>query len=55
MLTDLSEQVREWHGHADYCMRKAAEQTDAKLREDYLRLAQLWLHLARGAVPASAG
>lgn len=47
MLNSDSEQVRECHEHAEYCARKAAEQTDPKLREDYLNLAQLWLGLAR--------
>ena len=47
MLNNLSEQIRECSQHAENCARKAAAQTDFKLREDFLELEQRWLFLAR--------
>ena len=47
MLNNLSEQIRECLQHAENCARKAAAQTDSKLREDFLELEQRWLFLAR--------
>ncbi len=46
-LNRLSDQIRECHEHAKYCARKAAQQTDPELRQDYVRLAALWRNLAR--------
>jgi hypothetical protein len=47
VLNDLSEQVRECLEHADDCARKAAAQTDPKIKQDFLDLEQRWLSLAR--------
>ena len=47
MLNNLSEQIRECLQHAENCARKAAAQTDSKIREDFLELEQRWLFLAR--------
>ena len=47
VLNNLSEQIRECLQHAENCARKAAAQTDSKLREDFLELEQRWLFLAR--------
>ena len=47
MLNNLNEQIRECLQHAENCARKAAAQTDSKLREDFLELEQRWLFLAR--------
>jgi hypothetical protein len=47
VLNNLNEQIRECLQHAENCARKAAAQTDSKLREDFLELEQRWLFLAR--------
>lgn len=47
MLNQLSDQIHECHEHAEYCARKAAQQTNPELRQDYARLAELWRNLAR--------
>jgi hypothetical protein len=47
VLNNLSEQIRECMQHAEDCARKAAAQTDSKLREDFLELERRWLFLAR--------
>ncbi len=47
MLNQLSDQIHECHEHAEYCARKAAQQTNPELRQDYVRLAELWRNLAR--------
>ena len=47
MLNNLSEQIRECLQHAENCARKAAAQTDSKIREDFLELERRWLFLAR--------
>ena len=47
MLKNLSEEIRECYRHAEDCARKAAEQTDPGLRDDFLRLEKRWLDLAR--------
>ena len=43
----LSEEIRNCYAHAETCARQAAEQTDPKLREDFLGLKAAWLKLAR--------
>ncbi len=40
-LNHLSEQIRECHEHAEYCARKAAQQINPELRQDYVRLAEV--------------
>jgi hypothetical protein len=47
MLNNLSEQVRECLQHAEDCARRAAAQTDAKVKRDFLDLERRWLSLAR--------
>jgi len=47
VLNNLSEGIRECLQHAEDCARKAAEQSDPGLREDFLRLEKRWLDLAR--------
>jgi hypothetical protein len=47
MLNNLSEQIRECLQHAEDCARKAAAQTDPKLKEDFLDMERRWLFLAR--------
>jgi hypothetical protein len=47
MLENVSEQARECYAHAEYCARKAADQTDPLLKQDYLELERHWLTLAR--------
>ena len=48
MLNGLSEQIRECLQHAEECARQAAELPDgSRFREDFLRLEERWLELAR--------
>jgi hypothetical protein len=47
MLRNLSEEIRECYRHAEDCARKAAPQTDPKLKADFLDLELRWLFLAR--------
>jgi len=47
MLNNLSKQIRDCLQHAEDCARKAAAQSDAGLRDDFLRLEKRWLDLAR--------
>ena len=47
MLNNQSERIRECLQHAEYCARKAAAQTDPKLKEDFLEMERRWLVLAR--------
>ncbi len=47
MLDELSERIHECHEHAKYCARKAAQQTNPALRQDYVKLTELWRNLAR--------
>jgi hypothetical protein len=47
MLNNLSSQIRECLDHAEDCARKAAAQTDPKLKEDFLNMERRWLALAQ--------
>lgn len=47
MLRKLSDEIADCHAHAETCARKAAEAPTDQERDDYLRLAQHWLALAR--------
>jgi hypothetical protein len=47
MLNKLSEQIRECLEHAEECARKAAAQTDQKLKQDFLDKERRWLMLAQ--------
>jgi PAS domain S-box-containing protein len=47
MLRKLSNEIANCHAHAETCARKAAEATTDQGRDDYHRLQQHWLLLAR--------
>jgi hypothetical protein len=47
VLNNLSGDIRECLQHAEDCGRKAAAQTDPKVKQDFLDLEQRWLSLAR--------
>jgi hypothetical protein len=47
VLNNVSEQIRECYRRAEECARKAAAQTDPKLKADFLDLERHWLVLAR--------
>jgi len=44
----LSENIRDCYGHAEHCWRRAKEQNDPLLRQDFLDCERRWLLLARG-------
>ena len=44
MLKSASEEIRNCYANAETCARQAAEQTDPKLREDFLALKAAWLN-----------
>jgi len=46
MQNNLSEQLRDCYRHAQYCARKAAEQTDPNLKQDFLVIERRWRFLA---------
>ena len=48
MLNDLSEQIHDCYRHAQDCARKAAEQTDPNLKQDFLVIERRWRSLAGG-------
>jgi len=47
MLNNLSEQIRDCYAHAEECACKAAGQTDAQLKQDFLDMERRWLALAK--------
>jgi hypothetical protein len=47
MLKNLSEEIRECQRLAEDCARKAAAQSDPKIKQDFLDLEVRWLFLAR--------
>jgi hypothetical protein len=47
VLNNLSGDIRECLRHAEDCARKAATQTDPKVKQDFLDMEQRWLSLAR--------
>jgi hypothetical protein len=47
VLNNLSGNIRECFQHAEDCARKAAAQTDPRVKQDFLDLEQRWLSLAR--------
>jgi hypothetical protein len=47
VLKDLSDDVRICCENAESCARKAVEQTDTELKQEYLILQQKWLSLAQ--------
>ena len=44
----LRENIRDCYGHAENCLRRAKEQSDPLLRQDFLDCERRWLLLARG-------
>lgn len=48
MRNSLSDNIRDCYGHAEHCRRRAKEQSDALLRQDFLDCERRWLLLARG-------
>jgi hypothetical protein len=44
----LSDNIRDCFGHAEQCRRRAKEQSDPLLRQDFLDCERRWLLLARG-------
>jgi hypothetical protein len=47
MLNNLREQSRQCYRHAEDCARKAAAQTDPKIKADFLDVERRWLLLAQ--------
>jgi hypothetical protein len=47
MLNYLSEEIRKCRAKAEDCARKAAAETDPKLKRDLLNLEKHWLSVAR--------
>lgn len=47
MTGDLTKAIDECREHAAYCARKAKSVFEQDAREDFLRLEQSWLQLAR--------
>ena len=47
MLDSVSEHIRDCLQHAEDCARKAAAQTDPRLKQDFLDMERRWLFLAR--------
>ena len=48
MRNVLGESIRDCYGHAEHCRRRAKEQSDPLLRQDFLDCERRWLLLARG-------
>ena len=44
----LSDNIRDCYRHAEHCGRRANEQSDPLLRQDFLDCERRWLLLARG-------
>jgi hypothetical protein len=47
MLEKLDEQIQECHAHAEDCARKAAAQSNPRLKQDFLDMERRWLSLAK--------
>ena len=48
MRNILSGNILDCYGHAEQCRRRAKEQSDPHLRQDFLDCERRWLLLARG-------
>lgn len=48
LRNSLSDNIRDCYGHADHCRRRAKEQSDPLLRQDFLDCERRWLLLAHG-------
>jgi DNA mismatch repair protein MutH len=55
MLNNLSEQIRDCYRHAQDCARKAAEETDSNLKQDFLELEELAVLSAQFQIQRTAG
>jgi hypothetical protein len=44
----LSDNIRDCYRHAEHCRRRAKEQNDPLLRQDFIDCERRWLLLARG-------
>ena len=44
----LAKNIGDCYGHAEHCRRRAKEQSDPVLRQDFLDCERRWLLLARG-------
>jgi hypothetical protein len=47
MLQKFSDEILECYQFADQCRRTADETDDLSKKQDYLNMAERWLHLAR--------
>jgi hypothetical protein len=47
MPRDLTDEVHLFYKHAEWCSRQAKGVVNPEVREDFLRLAQKWLAVAR--------
>jgi hypothetical protein len=47
-LRKTSESIRDCYARAEHCRRRAQEQSDPLLRQDFLDCERRWLLLARG-------
>ncbi len=48
LRNSLSDNIRDCYGRAEHCRRRANEQSDPLLRQDFLDCERRWLLLARG-------
>jgi hypothetical protein len=48
MLQNLSSDVRVCYEHAEWCASQAKTAVNKQMREEFLRLTERWLKLARG-------
>lgn len=48
MRNALSDNIRDCYRHAEHCRRRAKEQSDPLLRQDFFDCERRWLLLARG-------
>jgi hypothetical protein len=44
----LTENIRDCYRHAEFCRGRAKQQSDSRLRQDFLDCERRWLLLARG-------
>ena len=49
MLDNLNVKIRECYWHAEECERRAKEQSDAALRDNFLDAARHWIVLAQSS------
>jgi hypothetical protein len=47
MPGELTDEVQLFYEHAEWCSRQAKGVVNREVREDFIRLAQKWLRLAR--------